>query len=304
LSARAWQDIRRARKLGADGQGGGVEIHGIKLWFRAASTLPATSPFLVGTTSTTSSAHVRNSPVGLSGSPRREATGDEQPQRSARQQRQIARAVTNNKATAFFKRLVFRRWQAAIKEWRRQQRQQQQQQQRQQQQQQQQQQRQQQQQQSSPQEQQEGRAADANVPAPASPKAWHLRAAGLLPTSTPVAAMEQEVDGARAPKRAHETPTKPGMPYAAAAYRANAAAALAMLPATAKPSEGDQFVFGAQTPPPKTKALRCLQPALDASAGGETCGETQAQAMHSLDLALAAYVSEGRARDADHDCAW
>ena len=33
LSKRQWQDIRRARKLGADGLGGGLRVHGVEIFF-------------------------------------------------------------------------------------------------------------------------------------------------------------------------------------------------------------------------------------------------------------------------------
>ena len=33
LSKRQWQDIRRARRLGADGLGGGLRVHGVEIFF-------------------------------------------------------------------------------------------------------------------------------------------------------------------------------------------------------------------------------------------------------------------------------
>ena len=44
LSGRAWRDIRRARKLGADGLGGGIRLHGVEIFFsRRSATKDAAS---------------------------------------------------------------------------------------------------------------------------------------------------------------------------------------------------------------------------------------------------------------------
>ena len=113
LSARAWQDIRRARKLGADGQGGGIALHGVKIFFssRSVAQHDATLPGQDGQQGGTR----RDDPQRRQRRADCPPAPDAKPQRSARKQRQHTRLLTWQKAVRFNIALTFKRWAEAAR---------------------------------------------------------------------------------------------------------------------------------------------------------------------------------------------
>ena len=114
LSKRQWQDIRRARKLGADGLGGGLRVHGVEIFFPRPLKDVIHTATNGGQNGQRGGERRDDSQHTASRPDSRRQTGAT-PTRNARQQRQHDRLLAFKKATRHRLSSIFRAWAEAAR---------------------------------------------------------------------------------------------------------------------------------------------------------------------------------------------
>jgi hypothetical protein len=114
LSKRQWQDIRRARKLGADGLGGGLRVHGVEIFFPRPQDDVIKTRATEGRNGQRGGARRDDSQHAASRPGSRRRTGAT-PTRNARQQRQHDRLLAFQQAVRHRLSCIFRAWAEATR---------------------------------------------------------------------------------------------------------------------------------------------------------------------------------------------
>ena len=114
LSKRQWQDIRRARRLGADGLGGGLRVHGVEIFFPRPQNDVIQHAAKEGRSGQHGGAQRDDSLHAASRPDSRRRTGTT-PTRNARQQRQHHRLLVFQKAVRHRLSSIFHAWAEAAR---------------------------------------------------------------------------------------------------------------------------------------------------------------------------------------------
>ena len=114
LSKRQWQDIRRARRLGADGLGGGLRVHGVEIFFPRPQKDGMEHATYEGRNGQRGGARRDDSQHAASRPGSRRQTGAT-PTRNARRQRQHDRLLAFQKAVRHRLCSIFRAWAEAAR---------------------------------------------------------------------------------------------------------------------------------------------------------------------------------------------
>ena len=114
MSKRQWQDIRRARRLGADGLGGGLRVHGVEIFFPRPQNDVIQTATKEGRNGQRGGAQRDDSLHAASRPDSRRRTGTT-PTRNARQQRQHHRLLVFQKAVRHRLSSIFHAWAEAAR---------------------------------------------------------------------------------------------------------------------------------------------------------------------------------------------